>query len=52
MKSLPLVSVLVPVFNGDRYLDEALRCAQRQTYRNLEIIVRDDGSDDDSGLVA
>lgn len=42
----PLVSVLVPTYNGARYLDEALRSARRQTYRNLEVLIRDDGSQD------
>jgi glycosyltransferase involved in cell wall biosynthesis len=42
----PLVSVLVPTYNGARYLDQTLRCISEQTHRALEIIVRDDGSTD------
>jgi hypothetical protein len=42
----PLVSVLIPTYNGERFLDEALLSVRRQTYRNLEILVRDDGSTD------
>lgn len=42
----PLVSVLVPTYNGERFLDETLLSVRRQSYRNLEILVRDDGSTD------
>jgi glycosyltransferase involved in cell wall biosynthesis len=41
-----LISCIVPVFNGERYLREALESISRQTYRPLEIIVADDGSTD------
>lgn len=43
-----LVSVLVPTYNGARFLDVSLRSAERQSYRNLEVLVRDDGSSDES----
>jgi glycosyltransferase involved in cell wall biosynthesis len=42
----PLVSCIVPVFNGERYIREALDSILAQTYRRLEIIVADDGSTD------
>jgi glycosyltransferase involved in cell wall biosynthesis len=42
----PLISCIVPVFNGERYLTEALESILKQTYRPLEIIVVDDGSTD------
>ncbi len=42
----PLISCIVPVFNGERYLNEALESVLAQTYRPLEIIVADDGSTD------
>jgi len=41
-----LISCMIPVFNGERYLGEALDSILRQTYRPLEIIVVDDGSTD------
>jgi glycosyltransferase involved in cell wall biosynthesis len=48
-----LVSCIVPVFNGERYLREALDSILAQTYRRLEIVVADDGSaDGTAGVVA
>ncbi len=44
--SLPLVSVIMPVYNGAEYLGRAIDSALAQTYPNLEVIVIDDGSDD------
>jgi glycosyltransferase involved in cell wall biosynthesis len=44
---LPLVSIVMPVFNGSDYLREAIDSALAQTYPNVEIIVVNDGSDDD-----
>lgn len=41
-----LVSVIIPVFNVEKYVQEAIQSIQNQTYTNLEIIVIDDGSTD------
>lgn len=48
----PLVSCVVPVWNGERFLGEALDSIVAQTYRRLEIVVADDGSTDGTGAVA
>jgi glycosyltransferase involved in cell wall biosynthesis len=42
----PLVSVLVPTWNGERYLALAVRSALNQSYRAIEVLVGDDGSTD------
>jgi len=47
-----LVSCIIPVFNGERYLAEALDSILKQGYRPLEIIVVDDGSTDSTAAVA
>lgn len=46
-EELPLVSVVIPVFNGADYLREAIDSALNQTYSNCEIIVVNDGSNDE-----
>lgn len=42
----PLVSIIMPVYNGARYLGIAIESALAQTYKNFEVIVVNDGSDD------
>ena len=51
MKEMPLISVIVPVYRVEKYLDRCLRSITEQTYRNLEIILVDDGSPDGSGAI-
>ena len=51
MKSLPLISVVVPNYNHGRYLDELIYSLQLQTYKNFEIIFVDDCSSDNSKQV-
>lgn len=43
----PLVSIVIPVFNGSNFLNEAIDSAIAQTYKNIEIIVVNDGSNDE-----
>lgn len=52
MKETPLVSVIIPVYNYDRYLGEAIESVLEQTYKHREVIIVDDGSTDRSGEVA
>jgi glycosyltransferase involved in cell wall biosynthesis len=47
-----LVSVIVPVFNSERFLAQAIESIFAQSYRNLEVIVVDDGSTDGSAKAA
>jgi glycosyltransferase involved in cell wall biosynthesis len=47
-----LVSVIVPVYNGERFLAEALNSIFAQDYRPIEVIVVDDGSDDRTAEIA
>lgn len=45
-KYLPKVSIIIPVYNGSNYLEEAISSALAQDYSNFEVIVINDGSDD------
>lgn len=49
---MPRVSVIIPVFNGDRFLAEAINSILMQTYQDYEVIVVDDGSTDGTRRVA
>jgi glycosyltransferase involved in cell wall biosynthesis len=50
--SRPLVSVVIPAYNSERYLGEAIESALGQTYAPVETIVVDDGSSDGSAEIA
>ena len=51
-RSRPVISCIVPVFNGERYLNEAIDNIFKQSYQPLEVIVVDDGSTDKTKAVA
>ena len=46
------VSIIVPVYNVEAYLEQCVESIKNQTYKNLEIILIDDGSKDTSGEIA
>ena len=48
MEQKPLISIIIPVYNVEKYLDRCLQSVLRQTYKNIEIILIDDGSSDSS----
>ena len=48
VKETPKVSVIVPLYNQKRYLEQCIRSITNQSYKNLEIIIVNDGSTDDS----
>lgn len=52
LKQTPLVSIIVPIYNVASYLKECLQSIVAQSYENLDIILIDDGSDDESLEIA
>ena len=51
MKKDPLISVIIPVYNVEKYVQKCLDSVTNQSYHNLEIILVDDGSTDSSGKI-
>ena len=48
VKESPLVSVIIPVFNGEKYIEQSMKSVENQTYRFVELIVVNDGSTDET----
>lgn len=46
-----LISIIIPVYNSEIYIEKAVRSVMNQTYKNIEIILIDDGSKDNSSLI-
>ena len=46
------VSVIVPIYNAEKYLNACLFSIQNQTFKNFEVLLIDDGSSDSSGKIA
>ena len=51
MKKVPLVSVIMPVYNSEKYLSEVIESILKQTFRNFEFLIFDDGSTDGSRAI-
>lgn len=50
-RNLPLVSIVIPVFNGDKYIEEAINSLLGQDYPYIELIALDDGSTDNTANI-
>lgn len=51
MRKKELISIIVPIYNVEEYLEKCIESIIKQTYENLEIILVDDGSTDNSGKI-
>lgn len=51
LNSKDLISIIIPVYNVETYVNRCLTSVQNQTYDNIEVIIVDDGSTDDSGVI-
>ncbi|PER22464.1 glycosyltransferase family 2 protein [Bacillus cereus] len=51
MEQTQLVSVIIPLYNAEKYIEETMESILNQTYKNIEIVVVDDGSKDQSASI-
>ena len=51
MDTSPLVSIIIPVYNVERYIKATVKSVLEQSYKRVEIMLIDDGSPDDSGVI-
>jgi len=47
----PKISVIIPVFNGEKYISQTINSVLTQTYENIELIIVNDGSNDDTEII-
>lgn len=51
MMTCPLVSVIMPVYNGEKYIEESIKSILSQTYKKWELVITDDGSTDNTNSI-
>ena len=51
MKNNDLITIIVPVYNVDKYINKCIESIRNQTYSNIEILLINDGSTDESGAI-
>lgn len=51
MNKVPLISIIMPVYNGEKYLKDALDSVLKQSFSDFEVICIDDGSTDTSNKI-
>ena len=49
---MKLISIIIPIYNTQKYLEKCIESVENQTYNNIQIVLVNDGSTDDSGNIA